>query len=250
MQERLRPAELVDVSDAIWSLRTVKSEAEIARIRTACAITARAYETIFAELADGATERGVMRAACEALVAHGADSYWAVAVSGMGEYGRVDGVPRERRIRPGEMIFVDCGANVGGYWADYSRAAVHGGPSEEQRRLQAGIHEATIAGVAAVSPRATIADVARATSSVMDRHGFEFSSNSGRLGHGIGLLFTEPPDLTVVNETVLEPGMVLTIEPGVICDCGIFHCEENVLVTADGAELLSSSPSHLRTFAS
>jgi Xaa-Pro aminopeptidase len=177
-----------------------------------------------------------------ALAAEGADGAWSVAVAGRGEYDRVDGVPRHRPIERGELVYVDCGANVGGYWADFSRAGVVGGASDEQRRHQEGIREATLAGVEAMRPGATLADVARATARVMERHEYEFSSRAGRYGHGLGLLVTEPPDVAERVETVIQPGMVLTIEPGVIRESGIFHCEENVLVTENGPEVLSLAP--------
>jgi Xaa-Pro aminopeptidase len=241
----ISPAALCDVSPAVWRVRMIKSAAEIARIRSACSITTRAYDTLFASIRPGITERAVMRRACEALVSLGADNYWAVAVSGHGEYARVDGVPRHRTIERNELVFVDCGANVAGYWADFSRAAIVGEPSPEQEWLQRRIQEATAAGVDAIGPGVRISDVARRTADVMNEYGLEFSTRSGRMGHGLGMLITEPPDICETSDLVLEVGMVVTIEPGVIRDCGIFHCEENIVVTADGYERLSTAPSDL-----
>jgi Xaa-Pro aminopeptidase len=231
-----------DVSPAVWRVRMVKSGAEAARLREACRLTTKAYAAFFAGFPQEITERGVMSAVADAIRAEGADGAWSVCTSGTGEYSRVDGVPREQPIADGELVYVDCGANVGGYWADFSRAGVVGGPSAEQERLQAAIWEATCAGVDAIRPGVRTCDVARAIERVMDAHGLEFSSRAGRYGHGLGMLTTEPPDISPVDETVIETGMVLTIEPGVIREHGIFHCEQNVLVTENGCEVLSLAP--------
>lgn len=236
-----------DVSAAVWKVRMTKSPAEAERVREACRITTRAYARFFSSWPERITEREVMTGIASVIRAEGGDGAWSVCSSGRGQYRRVDGVPRERVVGRGELVFIDCGANVGGYWADFSRAGVVGGPSSDQHRLQAAVWEATCAGVDAIKPGARTCEVARAIEEVMARHGLEFSSRAGRYGHGMGLLTTEPPDLSSTDETVIEAGMVLTVEPGVIRKHGIFHCEQNVLVTADGCEVLSLAPWELAT---
>ena len=243
--ERVSPARAVDVAPAIWRVRETKSSAEVERIRTACALTTLAYARVFASLRAGVTETEATRVTREAILAEGADDAWAIAVVGRGDYVRVDGVPRDRPAEAGDLVFIDCGANVGGYWADFSRAGVIGVPSAEQRRYQEQILEATSAGVEAIRPGATLSEVAQASGRVMERYGLEFSSRAGRIGHGLGMLVTEPPNVAVGVEAVIEAGMILTVEPGVIRESGIFHAEENVAVMAHGSERLSLAPSHL-----
>lgn len=236
---------VIDVAPAVWSVRAVKSDAEVERVRRACDMTTRAYAQAFERIRPGMTEREIQRAVRAAILEEGADDAWAIAVVGTGDYVRVDGVPRARPVEAGELVFVDCGANVGGYWADFSRAGVLGGASAEQRALQEAILEATAAGVDAVRVGARLGDVARACHGVMELHGLEFSSRAGRIGHGLGMLVTEPPDVAEHVDVPIEPGMVLTIEPGVIRDCGIFHAEENVVATEHGPETLSLAPTEL-----
>ena len=72
----------------------------------------------------------------------------------------------------------------------------------------------------------------------------------GRIGHALGLLSTEPPDVSPTDQTILESGMVLTIEPTVIRDDGIYEVEQDVVVTETGCEILSKSPPHLRVLGS
>jgi Xaa-Pro aminopeptidase len=73
------------------------------------------------------------------------------------------------------------------------------------------------------------------------------STIAGRVGHGIGLDLTEPPHLSEADPTVLQPGMVIAIEPGVATDYGIFHIEENVIVTPGGHDVISVTPWQLAT---
>jgi Xaa-Pro aminopeptidase len=102
-----------------------------------------------------------------------------------------------------------------------------------------------MAGVQAVHPGVQARSIAVACNAELSRQGLA-PLNVGRLGHALGLLSTEPPDVSVHDETVLEPGMILTIEPTVIRDDGIFEVEQNVVVTETGCEILSKSPPHLR----
>jgi Xaa-Pro aminopeptidase len=238
---------LGDAAPALWAARMVKSPAEIERLRAACAITARAYDRAFGRvpgqpspLRPGMTERALVSALEGALVAEGAQATWIWLVSGRGQYNRVDGVIRDRPVPPGDLVFVDMGANVGGYWADFSRACILGGrPTPHQEDMQARVIAATAAGVAAIRPGAAACDVAAACAAEMRRQGITFNSVAARYGHGLGLAVTEPPHIAEHDTTVLREGMVLTVEPATFTDEGMFHAEQIVLVTSTGGEILS-----------
>ncbi|MEW6524417.1 MAG: M24 family metallopeptidase [Bacillota bacterium] len=79
----------------------------------------------------------------------------------------------------------------------------------------------------------------------MEQYGYEMSFEAGRCGHGLGLLSTEPPHIAPYDHTMLEPGMVINIEPGVVSEHGVFCVEENVLVTETGYEILSGASREL-----
>jgi Xaa-Pro aminopeptidase len=237
--------ELVDASPALWSARAIKSPAEAERVRTACAITSAAYAAVFPALRPGMTERDVAARLRAAMAERGAHSSWVWVVSGPGEFDRVDGVTRVRELERGDLVFVDMGACVGGYWADFSRAAVVGHASEHQRQMQQLIAEVTMIGTAALVPGRTTGEVARLVDAAMDERGLVFSSEAGRYGHGLGMAVTEYPDVAGESTVAIEPGMVLTMEPGMWTDEGMFHCEHNVLVTPAGNEILSDSPLEL-----
>ena len=237
--------DLADASRAVWAVRMVKSKAEIVRVREACAMTDRAYAAALPRLRAGMTEREAAALLKRALADEGADSSWAWVVSGRGQYDRIDGIVRDRAIEPGDLVFVDMGACVGGYWADFSRSAVIGRAAAGQIRMQELVAEATRIGTEALAPGRTTADVARLVDEAMDERSLVFTSRAERYGHGLGMAVTERPDVWPTDETPIVPGMVLTMEPGMWTDEGMFHCEQNVAVTEDGNELLSLSPLEL-----
>ena len=181
------------------------------------------------------------------LLDEGADRIdWIMMTSGRGQYHRTFGQPRDRRLEPGDMIWMDISAVVNGYRADFDRAAVVGGPTPEQEKLQELVQEATMAGVSAIKPRASVASIVKAVDNSLLHAGLQ-PLDSGRIGHGLGLQSTEPPDISLTDPTILEPGMVITVEPAIIRDHGIYQIEQNVAVTASGSDLLTRTSHELRT---
>ena len=79
--------------------------------------------------------------------------------------------------------------------------------------------------------------------------GLPWSFDCGRAGHGVGLQLTEPPSIATCDDTLLQPGMVVTCEPGYVNEIGCFDIEENILVTEDGYEILSSGKRELHEIA-
>jgi Xaa-Pro aminopeptidase len=133
------------------------------------------------------------------------------------------------------------------YWADYSRSGVIGGPTSEQKKYQAIVNGVTDEGVAIIEsgqPGALIVDACEAG---MRRRGLAISFLAGRLGHGIGLSFVEPPIIAKWDPVILAENMVVSVEPGLVRDDGVYHAEQNVLVTQKGCEILSLAPRELWT---
>lgn len=241
--DRLR---LVDGQDVLWSLRTVKSPYEIACLRAAAQATSAAFAQVLAGTLTGVTERELARRMARAAIGAGADTLgWIAITSGPGSYDRFVSAPRDRVIREGDLVWSDVGVRVDGYWSDFCRAAVVGGPDSRQTELQAAVVEATNAGIEVARAGTAVGEVAAAVRDRSDSLGLD-SLGFGRLGHGIGLDATEPPSIAEFGETVLQPGMVVTIEPAVVDDTGLY-CAEQVLAITDGApEVLSTAPVGLR----
>ena len=138
------------------------------------------------------------------------------------------------------MLWTDPGSVVRGYWSDFCRACVIGGPTKAQRDAQAAILEVNQACLDAVSPGGPISRVPEAVA--FTRLGLDVKVGAGRIGRGMGLMSTEPPHVAHYDDTIMTPGLVFMIEPRFVDQHGIFNCEELVLVTERGGELLTEAP--------
>ncbi len=246
LQERLRGTTIADASDILWQLRMIKSEAEQACLRRACKVLSEAYAATFAEAREGITERRLANLLRTYFDEAGAGESFILIASGHGNYDLATKPPVDRQIQRGDAVWIDAGCAISGYWSDFSRAAVVGRPSAEQLQAQEAIHGITWEAIAKVRPGAKASDLARLCNSRLSELEFPITSSisglASRVGHGLGLNVTEPPHIAEYDHTVLEAGMVITIEPGVATEYGTFHVEENVLVTEDGCEVLSEAP--------
>ena len=144
------------------------------------------------------------------------------------------------------MVKVDFGALAAGYHSDMTRTVALGDPGPRLCEIRDVVAAAQGAGIAAVRPGASAAEVDRAARSVIEEAGYGSSFPHG-LGHGVGLEIHEAPFLRWDLDDVLEPGMVVTIEPGVyIPDLGGVRIEDMVEVTADGRRPIPRSSKELR----
>ena len=162
-----------------------------------------------------------------------------------GEHGaNPHAVPEDRPLQAGDLVTVDWGATVAGYASDITRCLhVAGAPLHpdlaEAHRI---VHAANAAGRAAARPGATGDAVDRATRAVIEDAGLgEYFIH--RTGHGLGLETHEEPDMKAGESIPLAPGMTFTVEPGVyIPGLGGCRIEDDVVITADGAESLTTLP--------
>lgn len=234
------PAELADGSPCIWDIRVVKTEAEIERIRRICRIAGDAYEALPGRIHLGDTERDACRRLRADLVDRGADAMpYVSGVSGPGGVPQIISAPGDRRLEEGDLLFIDTGSTCDGYFCDFDRNYAVGDVSNAAKQAQQVVWDATEAGIKAARPGATPEDLWRSMAGVLSAGGSR-GNNVGRLGHGLGLQLTEPPSNMPGDRTVLQAGMVLTIEPSMEYAPGkmIVH-EEDVVITSDGCELLT-----------
>ena len=244
--EALKPARLVDVSDLIWTLRMIKSRAEVALLKQACDITGDAMRACFEAARPGVSERELGHIAATTMVEQGAERPGFVLVtSGAGNYHVMSGKPTDRRLEAGDLLWMDMGAVVQGYWSDFCRTAYLGTPQPHIDSDQDLINDVNAAAIDAVRIGVPMKDIAAAAVDAFRKHGMEVKLGQGRIGHGIGLMSTEPPHLAAFDETLCEEGLVFTIEPRFVREHGLFNCEEIVVVTPNGAELLTTTPRHI-----
>jgi Xaa-Pro aminopeptidase len=244
--ERLRelsPAEWVPTKGVIERLRLKKSPEEVARIRQAQALAERALERALTLLRPGVEEREVALEIEFFLRKEGAEGVAFPPIVASGARGALPHAgASEKRLEPGELITLDLGAKVAGYHSDMTRTVALGKPSPEMRRVYEAVQEALEVALQGLKPGRTGKEVDALAREALGRHGLDrYFVHS--LGHGVGLAVHEGPGLSPYTEEVLEPGMVVTVEPGVyLPGVGGVRIEELVLITEDGIELLSRFP--------
>ncbi|MCV2868431.1 Xaa-Pro peptidase family protein [Defluviimonas sp. WL0002] len=246
LQARLQPREFADGTAAIHRVREIKSEAEVEKIRAACAIADAAYERVPEFARPGVPLARVFREFQVALLQEGAD--WVSYVAGgagPGGYGDVISPADDRPLTPGDILMLDTGAVRDGYFCDFDRNYAIGRAPDDARRAHAALYATTEVALDRLRPGMLACDAHRILTDALRAEGA--TPGGGRLGHGLGLTLTEWPSFTPKDTTVLREGMVLTLEPGVeIVPGRILVHEENIVLRANGPELLSRrAPSEL-----
>ena len=223
----------------IESIRIAKSPEEVAAIRAACEHTGRIFPLVARRLRAGMSELELSRDVNDQLCADGV-----CPCGDLIQGGTSAAIPHQptspRVLRDGEAVIVDFVSRRDGYHGDMTRTFAIGRVREEIKRAYAVVRQAQRAAIESVRPGVTCETVDRAARSVIEAAGLgEYFVH--RLGHGIGLDGHEPPYLVQGNRQVLEPGMCVTIEPGVYLrgEFGI-RIEDVVVVTGDGCEVLSN----------
>jgi len=236
--EALPRHRVVSAGPVFERLRIVKQPVELDLIRRAVRITEEAIAATFPQLREGMSEREASQIVARETAQRGG------AGGGMVQFGPNSslphGSPEVRRLQPGQPVLMDCGARVEGYTSDISRTQWFGGePPERFKQAYNTLFAAQSAALAVCRPGVSCQDLDRAARRVIREAGFgEYFTH--RLGHGMGMEGHEPPYLVEGNTLGLEPGMVTTIEPGIYIP-GEWGCrtEDNIVVTADGVEVLS-----------
>lgn len=229
-----------DATFILKRLRMVKSDAEIAKIRHICGIVSGVFEDMPSWLSVGMPTTAVFRRfRIEALKAGADEVPYLVGGAGPGGYGDIISPPTDRLLAPEDVLMLDTGSVFDGYFSDFDRNYGIGTATDESRRAYEVVFAATEAGLATARPDATCSDLFCAMNQVLEEGG-ALGSDVGRFGHGLGMQLTEWPSNTIWDETVLAPGMVITLEPGMTFAPGkmMVH-EENLVIREDGAELLS-----------
>lgn len=241
LAEMLPHLEIVDATGLVQGLRQVKSDAEIEKITHICRIGSAVFELVPAFAEAGAPLDGIFRKFKQTALSQGADDVpYLVGSAGTGGYFDVISPPTARPLCKGDILMMDTGCVWDGYFCDFDRNWAIGSASVDAQRAYDTLWRATEAGFAAAKVGATCRDVFSAMSAVtaeMDDTGGDI----GRLGHGLGMQLTEQPSLAGFEETVLQPNMVLTLEPSLSYGEGLMMVhEENIVVRDTGAELLTT----------
>lgn len=220
----------------VAELRAVKSAAEIGKIAESCDVAARAFARVGEIAAPGVALAQVFRDFQRLLLEEGAD--WVPYLAGgAGPDGYADVISpaTEAPLAEGDVLMLDTGAIWDGYFCDYDRNFAIGRASEGQKAAHGRLIEATQAGLEVARAGVRADEVWQAMAAVTGG-----GEGAGRLGHGLGMQLTEGLSLTAKDRTVLQPGMVITLEPGVETVPGrIMVHEENIVITDGEPRVLS-----------
>lgn len=240
LRELLPALHFVDATPTIAAVRTIKSATEIAKIRHICQRTGDAFDSLPDIANEGVELSTVFRRFRIDLLNRGADDVpYLVGAAGPGGYPDVISPPTDQPLRPGDVLMLDTGAVHDGYFCDFDRNVAIGRADDAAFRAYDTLHRAVDAGLAAIRPGVRCAELFTAMAGAIETAGYR-AGNIGRFGHGLGTQLTEWPSHTPTDQTLLNPGMVITLEPALTIapDRTMVH-EEDVLVVAHGAELLT-----------
>ncbi|HXN72974.1 MAG TPA: Xaa-Pro peptidase family protein [Candidatus Acidoferrales bacterium] len=232
----------VSGGDTVERLRAVKDAAELSIMREAATLISEVFEQVTPEIKPGISELGLAAEieyaikqlggsgpSFETIVASGPRSAWAHAR------------PTSKLLRKNELVVVDHGAILRGYCSDLTRTVFLGRAPAKVRRLYNAVLDAQSAATEAIRPGAKALEVDAAARRTLKGYRLaQYFTHS--TGHGLGIEVHEMPRIGRGDETVLEEGMVVTIEPGVYIEgLGGIRIEDDVVVTAEGAEDLTSA---------
>jgi len=235
-----KAVKVVSLAGTVEALRAVKDADEIGLLRDAVELSSRLFRPLLTSLRPGATESAVAARLEFMARKAGAEAMSFETIVASGERSALPhGVASAAALPSGGFVVLDYGVVLHGYCSDMTRTVHLAKASTEVRALYVAVLEAQLAAISAVRPGATTGEVDRAARQELKRAKLDrFFTHS--TGHGVGLEIHEAPRLAARGEAVLQPGMVITIEPGVYLPgkYGV-RIEDMLLVTAAGYEVLT-----------
>ncbi|WP_417453091.1 M24 family metallopeptidase [Kiloniella sp.] len=230
-------AEFIDCTDLLKALRMVKSEAELKILKSICDIGSSAFARAGEIFSQGQALDDVFRQFKITLLQAGAEDVpYLVGAAGQGGYGDVISPPTDTQLRDGDVLMLDTGATLKGYFCDFDRNFAIACADDRTKRSYEKLWHATEAGLKYARSGTRCSDLFN----VMHQSMGGGSSDVGRYGHGLGMQLTEWPSIYAHDHTILKPGMVMTLEPSMeVSDGKIMVHEENILITEDAPVLLT-----------
>ena len=231
---------LKNASSLVERARMVKDEDELAVIRSAVNLGAKLFDRALEVMRPGVKESDVAAEMEYAARRAGAEEMSFSTIIASGERSALPhGRASDKPIKPGGFAVCDFGVILDGYCSDQTRTVWVGSVSEDARVAYEAVLEAQLAAIAAVRPGVSVGEVDGAARKVLRKRGLgRYFTHS--TGHGVGLEIHEAPRLAAGQKAVLQPGMVITIEPGVYFPgkWGV-RIEDMVTVTARGCDVLT-----------
>ncbi len=241
VQDALPQASRQFCASTVGALRLQKGDDEYALLKQSAQVADQALQKAWAGMKPGMTELEVAAIVQQTFGDQGAQTLFTIV--GAGANGAFPHHQTgDTQLESGQAVVMDIGARYHGYPSDITRSAVIGHKPEGYDKVHALVENAVQAALAAAKPGVKACDVDQAARSVIEAAGYgEYFMH--RLGHGLGIEVHEPPYLTAASQTVLEEGMVFSIEPGIyLPDRFGIRLEDIVILRSDGPEILSELP--------
>lgn len=232
------PGEFIDCTPLIKDIRALKSKAEIEKLRQICAIGSAAFARAKDLFSEGQPLNEAFRRFKIALLEEGAEEVpYLVGGAAAGGYSDVISPPLATRLRRGDVLMLDTGSSLGGYFCDFDRNFAIGQADDSSRYAYETLWNATETALAVIQPGMTCSHLFHVMHQALGGGDLDI----GRLGHGLGIQLTEWPSIAANDDTPLQAGMVMTLEPSLAYakEKMMVH-EENILITDAGAELLTA----------
>lgn len=238
--QELLNVDLIPVNNLVEKLRLIKSNDELKILKQAGQIVDEAYEHILPFIKPGVREIEIANELEFFMRQQGAtSSSFDIIVASGSRSALPHGVASEKEIQNGELVTMDYGALYNGYCSDITRTVAVGDISEELRSIYKTVLAAQMKGVENIKPDMTGKEADAITRDYIDENGYgEYFGHS--TGHGLGLEVHEEPRLSSSSQTILKPGMVVTVEPGIyIPNVGGCRIEDDIVITKSGNERLT-----------
>ena len=240
LREGLRSSTWKDATALIQHLRMVKSEAEIAVHAEICGIASRAFANAGQLFSVGQPLNEAFKAFKIELLKQGAEEV-PYLVGGAGQMGYDDVIspPGATPLEAGDVMMLDTGSSLRGTFCDFDRNFALGHAEDAVKRVHEALWDATEAGLNTARPGVTCSELSAAMQMVTGGE-----SDVGRSGHGLGLQLTEQPSIISWDQTVLEEGMVMTLEPSMaVPGGGMLVAEENIVIRDGAPQVLTTRAS-------
>ncbi|SDY94474.1 M24 family metallopeptidase [Halopenitus persicus] len=240
------PSQIVDAEQAVSTLRSQKDETEVAKLRYAAEIIDEVLSQVTTEISPGMTEQDVATTIHKYVLDTDADGLGSLIVAGGSNSAKPHTNTGTRKLERGDPLIIDAGVIYKGYYSDITRTYQIGQESERLQEIHDVTREAARAAREAIQPGKEIQEIDRTAREIISNAGFG-ENFPHRVGHGLGLEVHEQPYLVDGNDSPLQSGHTVTIEPGIYIEgFGGVRVEDDVVVTDDGADVLTSSPRELR----
>ena len=240
IKKDLKEYNFIDSTNIVWSLRKIKSNIEIKNIEKICSITSKVFDNFINKISLGMSEREIATLFKKELINNGVDYIMYLScASGINGYNQIICNPSEKKLGDGDILIIDTGSTINGYFCDFDRNFGFGNINQKSLNAYNKLWDATEKTLEIIKPGISCKEIYESLSKNLFSNNIK--SKVGRMGHGFGLQLTEPPSIMIDDNTILEKNMILALEPSIEIENGLILVhEENVLITENGNRLLTT----------